>query len=255
MTAQVKTKLDKLISEGKVQHIYGVIGCCKNYYVQFPNETQKYMYNTNKPISGKLSNKISNYLYTNANMSSSSNANPAPQIAIATGKRLTKKTKQSETDYGEIHRKSVNKIIHMLGRTIKMKVTKSTPALKKNTHTIDVKPSYIGKNQDAHIEAILDKAFTEAKKQIKHTNYKVYTYLHFPSQQGGDDFEVRSNTFDKADSGMMLGNVIHKAKELLQSDHEVKLKDFKASFNFMNIPEGGCRSVCRDKLSKKQNIR
>ena len=60
MTAQVKTKLDALISEGKVQHIYGVIGCCKNYYVQFPNETQKYMYNTNKPISGKLSNKIPN---------------------------------------------------------------------------------------------------------------------------------------------------------------------------------------------------
>ena len=47
---------------------------------------------------------------------------------------------------------------------------------------------------------------------------------------------------------MMLGNVIHKAKELLQSDHEVKLKDFEASFNFINIPEGGARSVCRDKL-------
>ena len=137
----------------------------------------------------------------------------------------------------------------MLGRTIKMKVTESTPALKKNTHTIDVKPSYIGKNQDAHIEALSDKAFTEAKKLIKHKNYKVYTYLHFPSQQGGDDFEVRSNTFDKADSYMMLGNVIHKAKELLQSDHEVKLKDFQAAFNFSNIPEGGARSVCRDKLS------
>ena len=66
-------------------------------------------------------------------MSSSSNANPAPQIAIAPGKRLTKNTKQSETDYGygEAHSKSVNKIIRMLGRTIKMKVTKSTPALKK----------------------------------------------------------------------------------------------------------------------------
>ena len=47
----------------------------------------------------------------------------------------------------------------------------------------------------------------------------------------------------------MLGNVLHKAKELLQSDHEVKLKHFMASFNFINIPEGGARSVCRDKLS------
>ena len=182
-------------------------------------------------------------------MQSAGSSNYAPATAQSTGKRLTKKTKPSETNYGEIHHKSVNKIIHMLGRTIKMKVTKSTPALKKNTHTIDVNPSYIGKNQDAHIEAILDKAFTEAKKRIKDKNYKVYTYLHFPSQQGGDDFEVRSNTFDKADSYMMLGNVINKAKDLLQSDHEVKLKDFKVSFNFLKIPDGGARSVCRDKLS------
>ena len=78
MTAQVKTKLDTLISEGKVQHIYGVIGCCKNYYVQFPNETQKYMYNTNKPISGKLSNAISDYVYTNANMQAPAPAPPQP---------------------------------------------------------------------------------------------------------------------------------------------------------------------------------
>ena len=153
MTARTKDKLDTLISGGKVQHIYGVIGCCKNYYVQFPNETQKYLYKPDKVISGKLSNKISNYLYTKANMQSAGSSNDAPATAQSTGKRLTKKTKPSETNYGEIHHKSVNKIIHMLGRTIKMKVTKSTPALKKNTHTIDVNPSYIGKNQDAHIEA------------------------------------------------------------------------------------------------------
>ena len=71
-----------------------------------------------------------------------------------TGKRLSKKTDNTETTYGKIHHKSVNKIINMLGRTIKMKVTKSTPALKKNTHTIEVKPSYVSKNQDAHIEAL-----------------------------------------------------------------------------------------------------
>ena len=100
MTAQTKIKLDQLITEGKVQHIFGVIGCCKNYYVVFPNETQKYMYNPNKTISGKLSNKISNYVYTNASMSSSSNGprkrltgktTPEPEPQIATGKRLTKK--------------------------------------------------------------------------------------------------------------------------------------------------------------------
>ena len=92
MTAQTKIKLDKLISDGEVQHIYGVIGCCKNYYVQFPNETQKYMYNTSKPISGKLSNKISNYVYTNANMQAEPNA-AAPEPIQISGKRLNTKTK------------------------------------------------------------------------------------------------------------------------------------------------------------------
>jgi hypothetical protein len=47
----------------------------------------------------------------------------------------------------------------------------------------------------------------------------------------------------------MLSNVIEKAKELLQSDHEVKLKKFQASFNFLEIPDGGARAVCREKLS------
>ena len=94
MTDETKSELDTLISEGKVQHIYGVIGCCKNYYVQFPNETQKYTYNTNKPISGILSNKISIYVYTNATMQTSSSAAPAPA-----GRRLTTKTKPSETSY------------------------------------------------------------------------------------------------------------------------------------------------------------
>ena len=262
MAAQTKNKLDALISEGHIQHIYGLVGCCKNYFVQFPNDTQKYMYNPNKPISAKLINKISNYVYTNTVMSSSSSGNPAesqPQVAgkrltkktnpSATtyeqpqGKRLTKKTKPSETNYGNIHHKSVNKIIRMLGRTIKMKITKTTNSLKKNTHTIDVNPTYVGKNQYAHIEALLDKAFTQAKTQIKHNNYKIYTYMQFPSHQGGDDFEVRSNTYDKEHSYKMLADVVDKAKELVQSDREVKLKDFMVSFNIVRIPDGGARSV------------
>ena len=35
----------------------------------------------------------------------------------------------------------------------------------------------------------------------------------------------------------------------LQSDHEVLLKDFQITFNFLEIPEGGSRNVSRDKLS------
>ena len=91
MTAQTKSKLDKLISEGEVQHIYWVIGCCKNYYVQFPNDTQKYLYSPNKPISGKLSNKISNYLYTKTHMQASGSTEGQPTAPQNTGKRLTEK--------------------------------------------------------------------------------------------------------------------------------------------------------------------
>ena len=91
MAAQTKSKLDALISEGQIQHIYGLVGCCKNYFVQFPNDTQKYLYNPNKPITAKLINKISNYVYTNTVMSSSSSGNPAESQPKVAGKRLTKK--------------------------------------------------------------------------------------------------------------------------------------------------------------------
>jgi hypothetical protein len=49
-------------------------------------------------------------------------------------KRLTNKTKRSETTYGAptpIQKKAVSKIVRMFGRSIKMKVVKSTDAFKK----------------------------------------------------------------------------------------------------------------------------
>ena len=176
--------------------------------------------------------------------------------AVPATKRLTKKTKPTETAYGTptpIQRKAVSKIVRMFGRSIKMKIVKSTDALKKNTHSIEVQPSYVGRNQTGHVDALLDRAFNEAKRKIPYT-YKVYTYLKFPSQQGGDDFEVRSSTYDKADAYRMLGDVVNKARDLLQSDHEVKLKDFHVSFQFIKIPDGGAWCVSRERsdiLNKK----
>ena len=32
MAAQTKNKLEALISDGKIQHIYGLVGCCKNLF-------------------------------------------------------------------------------------------------------------------------------------------------------------------------------------------------------------------------------
>ena len=173
-------------------------------------------------------------------------------------KRLTKKTKRSETTYGAptpIQKKAVSKIVRMFGRSIKMKIVKSTDAFKKNTHSIEVQPSYVGRNQTGHIEALLERAFNEAKRKISYT-YKVYTYMRFPSQQGGDDFEVRSNTYAKADAYRMLGDVVNKARDLLQSDHEVRLKDFNVSFQFLKVPAGGAWSVSRERsdILKKTSV-
>jgi len=136
-----------------------------------------------------------------------------------------------------------------------MKIVKSTDAFKKNTHSIEVQPSYVGRNQTGHIEALLERAFNEAKRKISYT-YKVYTYMRFPSQQGGDDFEVRSNTYAKADAYRMLEDVVNKARDLLQSDHEVRLKDFNVSFQFLKIPAGGAWSVSRERsdILKKKSV-
>ena len=112
-------------------------------------------------------------------------------------KRLTKKTEPSETTYGTptpIQRKAASKIVRMFGRSIKMKTVKSTDAFTKNTHSTEVQPSYVGRNRTGHVEALLERAFNEGKRKISYT-YKVYTYLKFLSQQGGDDFEVRGTKF------------------------------------------------------------
>jgi len=60
---QAKVELEKLIACGEVQYNSSIIGCCKNYFVTFPNDSQKYKYNINKLISNKLRNKISSHLY------------------------------------------------------------------------------------------------------------------------------------------------------------------------------------------------
>ena len=78
MTEQTKIKLDALISDGTIQHIHGTVGSCKNYYVQFPNDTQKYIYKPGKPISGRLTNEISTQVYTMSSGAASSNNNPNP---------------------------------------------------------------------------------------------------------------------------------------------------------------------------------
>ena len=77
------------MSDAKVEHISGFIGCCENYFALFPDATRRYMHNPSKPISGKLSNTIPNDLYTEASVQAASSNAPAPAESQSTGKRLS----------------------------------------------------------------------------------------------------------------------------------------------------------------------
>ena len=71
--AKAQDELNKLIDNNEVQYNRGLIGVVNNYYVTFPNDNVKYLYNRNKIISKKLFNKILNHLYTMPPKSSNKN--------------------------------------------------------------------------------------------------------------------------------------------------------------------------------------
>ena len=72
---QAENDLSKLIQSQEIQYKEGLIGCCKKYFLIFPNDNHKYLYNGGLLISDKLMKKVFNYLYTSpyTNMSKSLN--------------------------------------------------------------------------------------------------------------------------------------------------------------------------------------
>ena len=63
---QAENDLSKLIQSQEIQYKEGLIGCCKKYFLIFPNDHHKYHYNPNKLISDTLKKKVFNYLYKNS---------------------------------------------------------------------------------------------------------------------------------------------------------------------------------------------
>ena len=61
---QAENDLSKLIQSLEIQYKEGLIGCCKKYFLIFPNDNHKYLYNGGLLISDKLMKKVFNYLYT-----------------------------------------------------------------------------------------------------------------------------------------------------------------------------------------------
>ena len=100
-------------------------------------------------------------------------------------------------------------------------------------------------------EALVGNSYKVARREIATgVKFQVYTYLNFASQSGGDDFEVRTTKYTNDSANNMLVEVVGRAVELLQSDHEVLLKYFSTTFNFIEIPSGASHaSVSRDQLS------
>ena len=56
--------VERLRVSGEIQYKEGYIGCCKKYFLVFPNDKHKYYYNPNKLISDSLKKKVFNYLYS-----------------------------------------------------------------------------------------------------------------------------------------------------------------------------------------------
>ena len=48
---QAENGLSKLIGSKQIQYNEGYIGCCRKYFLIFPNDKHKYYYNPNKLIS------------------------------------------------------------------------------------------------------------------------------------------------------------------------------------------------------------
>ena len=61
---KLKEEIDRLIISGEIQYESGLIGCCVNYYLKFPNDSHKYYYKRDKLISNNLNKRVLSHLYT-----------------------------------------------------------------------------------------------------------------------------------------------------------------------------------------------
>ena len=160
-------------------------------------------------------------------------------------KSLNNKSKSKENE-------AANKIIGAFNKRIKLNVDKIDNSMQGQVKAVRVVPTAIGKHQYGNIEALVENSYKVARREIATgVKFQVYTYLNFASQNEGDDFEVRTTKYTNASAKNMLVEVVGRAVELLQSDHEVLLKDFRITFNFIEIPSGSGHyaTASRDRLS------
>jgi hypothetical protein len=158
--------------------------------------------------------------------------------------------KSSIHNTNTIKNEAATKIIGAFNKRINLIIDKIDVSLKGKVKSVRVIPKAVGKNQHANIDALVENSYKVARREMPSPKkFQVYAYLKFPSQQGGDDFEARTVRFSQGDAKDMLVQIVNRTMDLLQSDHEVLLKDFQITFNFIEIPEGGAACVLRDEMS------
>ena len=242
--ADAKVELNKLIKDNQVQYNSGIIGCCKNYFVTFPNDSQKYKYNINKLISNKLRNKISSHLY---NMSPKSSKQNTPTI---TDKKV--KTIQRAVRLRQRKTKAVKTIATKLRNVAKLKVSEIKEAFNGKAKSVTIKPQYMGKYVD-NIEYVTFKAYSLAKKQIPTTeNYSVYGECSFKAESDDgsiDKYDVTSKKQNKKSEALMYTHLRQRIYAVIQSDQRILMSSINFTFHFVIIPSGGAASVSRDKVS------
>lgn len=146
---------------------------------------------------------------------------------------------------------AVNKIIKAFNKRIKLKVDKIDMSMKGKVKSVKIIPIAVGKNQYGNIEALIENSYKVARREMPYgKKFQVYTGLKFVSQKGNEDFGVVTSKFTNKAYKEMLVQVIDRTTALLQSDHEVLLKNFEITFHFIEIPNGGASAtVSREKLS------
>ena len=145
---------------------------------------------------------------------------------------------------------AANKIIGAFSNRIKLKVDKISSSLKDKVKEVRVIPTGIGKNKYGNIEVLIENSYRVARREIPSGKpFQVYTSVKFPSQKGGDDFRATTTKYTHKTYKDMFVQLVERITALLQSDHEVLLKDFQITFNFIEIPHGSSATVSRERLS------
>ena len=166
--------------------------------------------------------------------------------------RTTNKVKTIQKAIRERQQKTnaaADKIIGAFSNRIKLKVDKISSSLRNKVKEVRVIPTGIGKNKYGNIEALIQNSYRVARREMPSgTHFQVYASLKFPSQTG-DEFHVTTTKYTHKTYKDMFVKLLNRASELLQSNHEVLLKDFQITFNFIEIPHGSASTVSRDRLS------